>query len=261
MNKPKGYTDIEYLRDIGKLTIRLKERTYEAMQIKAGDKVLDVGCGPGTDTIPLARLVGPTGEVYGVDYDAEMVNEADLRAKQAGVGGWVHHRKADASAIPFEVNSFNACRSERLFQHLLDPATVLREMKRVTKRGGWVVVLDTDWGSGGTDTYEVELERRLMRFFVEHLHNNGYAGRQLYRLFITHGLQEVSYEVFPIVATSYAMERQIIQMDQLEKEAIAQGIVTQEELRRITEGFSQADKNGVFFGYACQIMVAGKKAE
>jgi hypothetical protein len=52
VNTPKGYVDTEYLQAVEKLLGRLKERTYSYMQIKTGDKVLDVGCGPGIDTIP-----------------------------------------------------------------------------------------------------------------------------------------------------------------------------------------------------------------
>jgi ubiquinone/menaquinone biosynthesis C-methylase UbiE len=88
-------------------------------------------------------------------------------------------------SLPFETDYFDSCRSERLFQHLSNPAQALSEMTRVTKSGGWVVVLDTDWGSLSTNSDETDIERRLARFMAESFLQNGYSGRKLYRLFKT----------------------------------------------------------------------------
>ena len=107
MTQAKGYVDSDFLRLIEEMVATYKQRTYSLMQIESGHKVLDVGCGPGTDTIPLALLVGETGQVVGVDYDQEMLAEADQRAEEAGVGGWVTHQHADAAALPFEPNRFD----------------------------------------------------------------------------------------------------------------------------------------------------------
>src|SRR5512135_1251731 len=182
MDRPKGYVSPEYLQSVGAFLGHLKQRTYSCMKIREGDAVLDVGCGSGIDTIALARIVGATGQVFGVDHDPEMIAEADQRAQKEGVSAWVRHRQGDATSLPFDTGTFDACRSERLFQHLPDPALVLNEMVRVTKAGGTVVVLDADWGSLSTDTAEVDVERRLSRFDAEQFLKNGFAGRQLYRL-------------------------------------------------------------------------------
>jgi len=259
MTAPKGYVDPEYLRITGDLLNQIKQRSYARMQIQPGHKVLDVGCGPATDTIPMANLVGSTGQVVGLDYDNAMIVEADSCSEKAGVSSWVDHKCADATSLPFESGYFNSCRSERLFQHLLDPAAALAEMVRVTKPGGWVVVLDTDWGSGGIDTTEVDIERRLTRFDTECMLNNGYAGRQLYRLFKKQGLADVAYEVFPIVFTNYTLAREIWTMDRLEQEALTKKIITENELHRIHADLEQADADGVFFSYGCMIQVAGCK--
>ena len=110
-----------------------KQRTYTWMRLQPGHTILDVGCGPGTDTLALAGLVGPSGQVVGVDADAAMVAEADRRAEQAGCGAWCRHQLADAMALPLETGVFDACRSERLFQHVHNPAAILAEIARVTR--------------------------------------------------------------------------------------------------------------------------------
>ena len=73
MSQPKGYVDPEFLRFIGNQFNHIKQRSYVLMQIQLGHKVLDLGCGPGTDTIPLAPLVGVNGQVIGADYDGAMI--------------------------------------------------------------------------------------------------------------------------------------------------------------------------------------------
>jgi len=84
----KGYVDAEYLDTAAAQLATFKKLTYERMHVQPGQRILDVGCGPGTDTIPLAPYVGPSGQVFGVDNDPDMVAEADERAtKQASARG------------------------------------------------------------------------------------------------------------------------------------------------------------------------------
>lgn len=260
MATPKGYVDSEYLRVVGEFLNHLKQQTYTRMKIELGHKVLDVGCGLGIDTMALSQLVGATGKVYGVDYDPAMVAEAEQNAEKTGVNAWVQHKQSDVTSLPFETGYFDSCRSERVFQHLLNPVKVLDEMTRVTKANGWVVVLDTDWGASAIDTTEVDIERRLVRFMADHMQHNGYSGRQLYRLFKKQGLVNVSFEIFPLAGTNYAFGRQVWNMDNLEKEALANNIITETELETLQREFEQADAEGVFFGYGCMILVAGQKA-
>ncbi len=87
-----GYVDSSYLDRHAQLLSAAKRRSYELMSVQAGQRVLDVGCGPGTDTLPLADVVGDSGQVYGVDFDPEMIEEANERAATAGIDGRVQHR-------------------------------------------------------------------------------------------------------------------------------------------------------------------------
>jgi ubiquinone/menaquinone biosynthesis C-methylase UbiE len=256
---PKGYVDITYLDTVQKLLNAYKRLTYEQMLIKPGQKLLDVGCGPGTDTILLAPQVTPSGQVNGVDYDENMIAEAEQRAQKAGVSDWVIHKRADAIELPFESDYFDACRAERLFEHLLNPAKALSEMVRVTKSGGRIVVLDSDWGTFSMDANEIETERRLVRFFSEHSVNNGYSGRQLNRLFKLQGLVEISTQMCGVIFTDYPFTRQLVLMDNCEREALAQGVITVQELEQLHDFWEQANADGDFFASVSMILVSGSK--
>ena len=260
MADPKGYAgyvDTAYLALAAEHARQDKELSYAAMRVQPGFRVLDVGCGPGSDTITLAGLVGEAGAVVGVDYDQEMLAEADRRAAEAGVAGRVRHLQADAAALPFEDAFFDASRSERMFQHVADPATVLAEMLRVTRPGGWVVVLETDYATLSIDSEETDIERRLARAAAERV-RSGYAARRLARLFKQAGLEDISVEMRPQQFTSYAIVR-VGWLDAVEPLALANKLVTQEELDRWHRSLEQIEQAGVFFATLNHNLVAGRK--
>ena len=133
-------------------------RTWSGAFLADADAVLDVGCGLGDVTIALARA-GATGAV-GVEQSARMLAVARTRAEQAGVAP--SFQQGDALALPFADDQFDAARAERVLQWLDEPVVAVAEMARVTRPGGWVVLLDTDWRTFGT-TADQAYERRLMR--------------------------------------------------------------------------------------------------
>src|SRR5438105_1750801 len=108
MMQAKGYVDADYLKATGELLARAKLRSYACLQIEPGHRVLDVGCGPATDTLALGALASPLGRVVGIDRDAAMIAEARRRASLAGMGEWVVHDEADATSLPFDAGEFDA---------------------------------------------------------------------------------------------------------------------------------------------------------
>jgi ubiquinone/menaquinone biosynthesis C-methylase UbiE len=259
MPEPRDYIDTKYLNALADLLKQDKQRTYALMHLQPGQTVLDVGCGPGTDTIPLAQVVGQSGQVVGVDHDTAMIAEAERRAEQAGCSAWCRHLQADATALPLQTNTCDACRSERLFQHVPDPTAALAEMTRVTKPGGWIVVFDADWSTLSIDTPEIDLEQRLLRYRLEHLVKSGYVGRQLYGLFRRQHFTDIVVELRPIYLTDYIVGRYGSHLEVLEVDALTAQVITEQELQRWRQSLERAQADGAFYSHVLGVLVAGRK--
>jgi SAM-dependent methyltransferase len=260
MERAKGYVDAGYLDAAAKMMLPSKQRSYELMRLAPGHKVLDLGCGPGTDTLALGAIVGATGEVHGADHDAAMVAQANERARAAGVGAFVSHRQADATALPWADGTFDASRSERMFQHLTAPDAAFAELVRVTRPGGRVVVLDGEWSTLTIDSDETGIERRIVRVHAERMMNNPHSGRRLLRMFRGAGLQDVTLEVWPVVMTDYRLARKMMRLDQIEQVALDAGVVEAEELQRWRASLERAAAVDGFFASTNGMTVAGSKA-
>jgi ubiquinone/menaquinone biosynthesis C-methylase UbiE len=103
--------------------------------------ILDIGCGPGTITIGLARLV-PDGRVTALDYTSSPVEQTRSLAANNSITnmdfavGDIHH-------LDFADNSFDVVHTHQVLQHIADPVLALREMHRIVKPGGMVACRET----------------------------------------------------------------------------------------------------------------------
>jgi ubiquinone/menaquinone biosynthesis C-methylase UbiE len=166
-----------------------KSMMLDLLQLTEGAAVLDAGCGTGADSLQLARIVGPTGRVVGVDVSEVMITEAQRRAAGADVSA--EFEVGDAQSLRFDDDTFDACRTERLLMHVPDAVRAFSELVRVARPGGRVVVFDFDWDTAIVDSAQPATTRRIMRTFADGI-RNGWIGRQLPRLFREHGLIDVT---------------------------------------------------------------------
>lgn len=111
------------------------------LELKKGEKVLDLGCGRGGETIDAAKLVGPKGFAWGLDLTPRMIALAQERAQNENTEN-VEFLLASMDKIPIKDNSLDAVLSNCAINHVEDKAAVYREIYRVLKNGGRFVVSD-----------------------------------------------------------------------------------------------------------------------
>lgn len=106
--------------------------------LKPGIKILDVGCGVGTITLGVAEAIKP-GEVFGIDPFESDIDVAQEWAAQVAHPDNITFQVGDSHQLDFPDNTFDVVYSHTVMHFFLDPLMGLKEQKRVTKSGGWVV--------------------------------------------------------------------------------------------------------------------------
>jgi ubiquinone/menaquinone biosynthesis C-methylase UbiE len=249
----------EYLKRIAQLSDvqAIKNYTHECMALAPGHHVLDLGCGPGVDTIALAQKLGEGGTVIGVDSDEKMLQQANEWAQREQLSHRLSHQQGDASNLAFADNTFNSSHAERLLQVLpaaINPQTVINELARVTQVGGRVVVADTDWGSFSMHSSYPHTERQLSAFFARQLRPNGFAGRQLLGLFHRANLTDISLKIFPIVHTNISA----LPLSWLHKEASQQNIIAPEDLSLWWQEVNNLSEQNIFYASVNMVVITGE---
>jgi len=253
-----GYVDSHYLRVAQELFNPIKQRSYALMGKLDGKHILDMGCGPGLDTIALAQQVTAKGTVTGIDHDAEMLRHADTLAVEHNCADCVSHHVADATNLPFKNNQFDAVRSERMFMHLQDAGKALTEALRVTRAGGRVVVVDTDWGSLSAHTEADDLERSLAQFRTQKFLPNGYSGRRLPGMFNAIGFEQVRLEAVTLQTCDLNLWLLMTRSEEVAEVAVQQGAWNENDRQRWNHSLQNTAKNGAFFGSVCIVTVSAQ---
>lgn len=131
-----------------------------------GERVLDVGSGPGYLLASVTDAVGATGAAHGLDPSAPM--NALATARTAGKP-WAHVDEGDAVALPYPDGSFDAAVVTQVYEYVADLPRALAELARVLRPGGRALVLDTDWDSLVWHTADRDLHARVVAAWEEHL--------------------------------------------------------------------------------------------
>jgi ubiquinone/menaquinone biosynthesis C-methylase UbiE len=249
---------IRYLDSVDALPLFLgmKERSYEYLNLGEGSVVLDAGCGPGYDTIRMARMVGQSGKVTGVDLSDRMI--AIARERAANLDHPLSFRVGDITRLDFPDASFDAVRIERTLQVIRHPQQAIAELVRVLRPLGRLVAMEPDWETFAFDPGQKDTLRKFLRFCCDQF-PDGWTGRKLYRYFHKQGLQDITIHSEPIIVHDLATVSLILMMEKFLTNAVDQKIISQKKADEWLDAMKTADRKGEFTFAGMIFVVCGRK--
>lgn len=217
---------------------------YLLPRIHDESRILDVGCGPATITLDLARLAS-AGSVVGMDRSETVIREARDAAEQTDVAN-LELTVGDVYSLDYEAGTFDVVHAHQVLQHLSDPVAALREMGRVCKPDGLVAVRDSDY-SGFTWHPAVPEIDEWLGLYREVAHGNGAepdAGRRLKSWSLAAGLDVVSstaavwcFSLPDDVAWWGGMWAERVVASGMAEQALERGLSSAEDLERLAQGW------------------------
>jgi len=255
---PDPKHSIAYLDLVTAQLRELKSFSYGLLGLKPGAAVLDLGCGTGDDARALAALVGAQGLVIGVDASRAMVAEARKRSLESGLE--VEFIVGNAERLDLARNSFDACRSDRLLQHLPDPGRALREMVRVANPGAVVQAIDGDYGMVALDSTDRATTRTILDRICDGI-RNGWIGRRLPALLRECGLKDVRTEAWVGTTADFRIANQMLDLEAVARRARDEGLVNAPAWAAWLKDLKRRHKQGQFFAGWTIFVATGRKAK
>ena len=130
----------------------------EKLAAQPGERILDVGCGPGFYCLELAEEVEEQGSIVGIDSSEPMLRLAERRCEGLTQVGF---KEGDALSLPVEDESFDAGFSVQVLEYVPDATAALREIFRTIKPGGRTLIWDVDWDTLSMKTADRERWERV----------------------------------------------------------------------------------------------------
>jgi ubiquinone/menaquinone biosynthesis C-methylase UbiE len=243
-----------YLNLATRLLDPVKRKCTEMLRLKPGAAVLDVGCGLGRDAEAILEIVGSAGRVVGIDASQELITAAIERT--GALTRRPEFRVGDALALAFSDDTFDACRIDRVLQHLQNPARAIAEMTRVTYSGGRISALDADWHTLIIAGGDVAVAQAVSRQFAFVSSSQGDIGRRLVQLIMDAGCDDVDVDAGVLVLRDLGTADFTLHIRSTLEAAMTEAGVTRDAGEAWWTTVQQLDKQGRFFA-SCNVVICG----
>ena len=219
------------------------KKVVEEANLQPGERVLDIGCGPGSLDPWLAGHTSKSNPIVGVDPSTYLLREAAAMVSMEGLEDVIRFQESGGDSLPFPDNSFDVAMSFTVFQYL-DADRMLKEMMRVTGPGGRVAVLAR--GDDRPNLINVplraELKSKTERVRTQRHNELGCNDASLYRRFHQAGLTKV--KMFPQLAV-FTPASDGPRLDDVQDRFLH--VLDAEELDEFRAALGQALGDGSFF--------------
>lgn len=223
---------VEYLKRVNEVigVKRYKQKVLEFIDPKPEEHILDIGCGIGVGLQAVYNHTPTVKSLVGIDNAQAMIDQANaLTPQELLTSGIFTYQQGDAHKLPFEDKKFDACYSDRTFQHLANPDLAFREMIRVTKVDGRVVIADTDWQTLQIKGVSSETDERIRRTYLNIIANPRMGGT-LQELFTEHGLADVEVVKNPIELLDPQTIKDVLGLESSLERARINGALSKEDV-------------------------------
>lgn len=226
----------------------------DLLALAPGLAVLEVGCGTGEDAQVIADRVGATGRVVALDSNAAVLDEARRRAQ--GGAGTLTFVQGDVQRLDYADATFDRCYCERVLQHVPDPAAAIRELVRVTRPGGRIVIADSDWE---THVCSDPVAQAVLESIRRNVRNPA-LGRDLAGLLRESGLRDIGIRPHLFGAVGAECDEHYVRLAApLLDLAVAAGTVSGEDAAAWPDRFRAAGRDGVAFALVAFFVAVGTK--
>jgi arsenite methyltransferase len=178
--------------------VRQRDMTLRRLDLKRGERVIDIGCGPGFLCEMMAAAVGPTGRVTGIDISEDLIRfAANNKTSDA-----IDYRVGDATALPVNAGQFDVAVSTQVLEYVVDADIALREIARVLRPVGRAFIVDTDFDSWVWHAADAERMERIIKAWDVHC-ADARLPRTLAPRLRAAGFKVLNVEAYPVMSTTY----------------------------------------------------------
>lgn len=221
-----------------------RRTVLDALKLRLGECILDIGTGPGFLALEMAGAVGATGQVECIDESEQMI---DVALKRCGGKPWVCFRIGSATDLAVTSNSCDAVASVQVYEFVTDIEKALAELHRVLRPGGRAAIVSTDWPSTAWNSSDPKRMDRILDAFSEHCAHIALP-RFISPMIKAAGFTISKLSVLPQFSVTYGPDRFGFQMAGLISSFVpGRRGVTQEEAAAWLDGLKQIGERGDWF--------------
>lgn len=224
-----------------------RRRLREIVSARPGESGLDVGCGVAYLACELAKEVAPKGRIAALDTSGDAVAASKVRIAKEELASFVDVRLGDATHLPFPDETFDFVVGAQVYCYVPDVGRAISEAARVLRKGGRLVVLDSDWDMCIWASADRALTRRIIDARTVQF-SHAHLPRELHSFIKAAGMTLSGTQSFSIIETRYDPESFSVGIIPLVRDgALKQGVPAGEVARWEQDLRSRTSEGEWFF--------------
>jgi ubiquinone/menaquinone biosynthesis C-methylase UbiE len=238
--------------------VRQRIHTLEALALRAGEQVLDAGCGTGLLVQGMSSTIGSQGRITGVDLSNDMLDVARNRCSKLDN---IELQQGSVTELDFADNSFDAASCIQTLLYVDDVETALSELYRVLKPGGRIAILETDWRGVVLSSPDNVMTRKILGAWDATVSSPNLPVK-LTPLLKKLNFGAVKTTAIPILNTSYSDANFSSSMlENFSDCAVKHAIITKNEAERWMTEIQHLAKNEAYFFCVNRFLFTAVKVE